>query len=200
MTSRLPLSCLIATAIVFLWSAINPYERGTWWMEIAPVLIALPILLTTYKKFRLTDLAYILIAVHAIILMVGGHYSYARVPAFDWLRDVTGGERNSFDGLGHLAQGFIPAIIARELLIRTSTLKAGKWMFTLIVFSCFGITAVYEIIEWTAAIMLGEGADEFLGTQGDPWDTQKDMLLAGIGAALSQLLLFRLHDRQLAKI
>jgi putative membrane protein len=200
MNDRLPLVCLGTILLVLLWSGIGPHDYPTWALEVAPVIIALPVLLATYRKFRLTDLAYILITIHAIILMVGGHYTYALVPLFDWLRDITDGTRNNYDSLGHLAQGFIPAIVARELLIRTSDLKPGKWMFTLIVFACFGIAAVYEIIEWLSAVILGQGAEQFLGTQGYIWDTQKDMLLAGIGAALSQLLLSRLHDRQLAKI
>lgn len=195
----IPAICLAVIISVFIWSGIGPYERTTWWLEVAPVLIALPILFATYKNFRLTNLLYILIMLHAIILMVGGHYTYARVPAFDWIRDITGGERNSFDGLGHLAQGFIPAMAARELLLRTSTLRYGKWMFTLIVFSCFGIAAIYEIIEWIAAVMMGQGAEEFLGTQGDEWDTQKDMALAGIGAAIALLTLSKLHDRALSR-
>jgi putative membrane protein len=197
---KIPAICFIIIATVFIWSGIAPYERITWWLEIAPVLITLPILFATYKNFRLTNLLYILITLHAIILMVGGHYTYARVPAFDWIRHITGGERNSFDGLGHLAQGFIPAIAARELLLRTSPLRYGKWMFTLIVFSCFGIAAIYEIIEWVAALIIGQGADEFLGTQGDEWDTQKDMALAGVGAGLALLTLSKLHDRALRKL
>lgn len=195
-----PAACLAAAIFTFIWSAIHPYDRTTWWMEVAPVLIAAPILLATYKNFHLTNLLYILILFHAVILMVGGHYTYARVPAFDWIRDITGGTRNSFDGLGHLAQGFIPAMVARELLIRTSSLSSGKWMFTLIVFSCLGIAAVYEIIEWIAAIMIGQGAEEFLGTQGDEWDTQKDMALAGIGAAIALVTLSKIHDHQIRNL
>lgn len=197
---NIPFACFVAAILIFIWSGIGPYDRMTWWMEVAPVLIAVPILMATYKKFRLTNLLYILIMLHAIILMVGGHYTYARVPAGDWLRDLVGGDRNSYDGLGHLAQGFIPSMVARELLLRTSPLRPGKWMFTLIVFSCFGIAAVYEVIEWAAAAMMGQGADEFLGTQGDQWDTQKDMLLAGIGAAIALLTLSKLHDRALGRL
>lgn len=193
----LPAFCLFVTTLIFIWSGIGPFDRATWWMEVLPVLIAVPIMLATYRNFRLTNLLYVLIMFHAIILMVGGHYTYARVPAFDWIRDITGGERNSFDGLGHFAQGFIPAMIARELLLRTSTLQWGKWMFTLIVFSCLGIAALYELIEWSAALYMGQGADEFLGTQGDQWDTQKDMLLAGIGAVTALLTLSKLQDRML---
>lgn len=196
----IPAGSLLVTVLVFIWSGIGPYDRATWWMEVAPVLIAVPIMLAIYKSFRLTNLLYILIALHGIILMVGGHYTYSRVPAFDWLRDITGGERNSYDGLGHLAQGFIPAMVARELLLRTSPLRYGKWMFTLIVFSCLGIAAVYELLEWGAAVMVGEGAHEFLGTQGDQWDTQKDMALAGVGAIAALLGLSKLHDRGLKRL
>jgi len=189
---RPPLALLAIVIAVFIWSAIGPYERHTWWMEVAPVLIALPILFATYKKFPLTSLLYILIAVHMIILMVGGHYTYARVPGFDFW-----GDRNNYDKIGHFAQGFIPAIAMRELLLRTSPLQAGKWMAAIIIFSCLGISAVYEIIEWAAAIMAGEGAHGFLGTQGDPWDTQKDMMWCGIGAASALALLSKLHARAL---
>lgn len=192
---RLPLSCLAACLIVFVWSAIGPYDRGTWWMEVAPVLIALPLLLGTYNRFRLTDLLYILILIHAVILMVGGHYTYARVPLPDFLM----GDRNNYDKLGHFAQGFIPAMAMRELLLRTSPLRPGKWLAAIIVFSCLGISALYELIEWIAAEILGQGADEFLGSQGDVWDTQKDMMWAGIGAGAALFGLSRIHSRQLAK-
>lgn len=200
MDSRFPAFCLVAVLAVFIWSMIGPYDWPTWVMETLPVMIAVPILLVTRKKFPLTNLSYGLIAVHAVILIIGAHYTYARVPLFDWIRDEFGFARNSYDGLGHFAQGFVPALIGRELLIRTSTLQRGKWMFALLVLSCLGISAIYELLEWGAAIMAGEGADEFLSTQGDIWDTQKDMALAGIGAVSSLLLLAKWHDRQLAKI
>lgn len=197
---KIPVICLSLVALVMAWSMIGPYDWPTWIMETLPVWIAVAILIPTRHKFPLTNLAYILIAVHAVILIVGAHYTYARVPLFDWIKEALGTERNSYDGLGHLAQGFIPALIARELLIRTSDLKRGKWMFVLIVLSCLGISAIYELIEWGAAEAAGGGAVEFLGTQGDVWDTQKDMALAGIGAALSLLILSKLHDRQLDKL
>jgi putative membrane protein len=190
----LPLSCLAFVAAVFTWSAIGPFDRATWWMEVAPVLIVLPLLAATYKKFRLTDLLYVLIAVHAVILMVGGHYTYARVPMFDFIEG-----RNNYDKLGHFAQGFIPAIVIRELLLRTSPLRPGKWLAGVIVFSCLGISALYELVEWTAAEILGQGADEFLGSQGDVWDTQKDMMWAGIGATAALLSLSHLHDKALSR-
>lgn len=195
--ASVPLAALLVTLAVLLWSGIAPYERMTWLMEVAPVLIAAPLLLLTYQKFRLTDLLYILIAIHGVILMVGGHYTYALVPLFDWIRDWMGTARNSYDGVGHFAQGFIPAMIGRELLLRTSSLQRGGWLVAILILSCLGISALYELIEWGAAMALGQGADEFLGTQNDPWDTQKDMALAGIGAACALLSLSKLHDRQL---
>lgn len=194
--AALPLSCFLIAVAVFVWSAINPYDRGTWWMEVAPALIAAPLLIATYRSFRLTDLLYFLICVHAIILMIGGHYTYARVPLFD----LIGEGRNNYDKVGHFAQGFIPAIAIRELLLRTSTLKPGKWLATILVFSCLGISAVYEIIEWTAAEILGSGANEFLGSQGDIWDTQKDMAWAGIGAVCAVLSLSKIHDAALTRL
>lgn len=194
-TYAAPLTCLGLTIAVFIWSAINPYDRSTWWMEVAPVLIAYPLLAATYKKFCLTDLLYILIFIHAVILLVGGHYTYARVPLFDFMEG-----RNNYDKIGHFAQGFIPAIAIRELLLRTSPLKPGKWLATIIIFVCLGISAVYEIIEFAAGAMLGKGAEEFLGTQGDMWDTQKDMLWAGIGAAAAIALLSKIHDKALSKL
>ncbi len=192
----IPLITLALATIVFIWSAINPYERGTWWMEVAPALIALPLLAFTYKRFRLTDLSYALIGIHASILMIGGKYTYALVPLFDFIE----GTRNNYDKLGHFAQGFIPAIIIRELLLRTSPMQPGKWLAAVIIFSCLGISAVYELVEWLAAVLLGQGAEEFLGTQGDEWDTQKDMLWAGIGACTALLSLSHWHNRQLEKI
>lgn len=195
-THRIPLAALILTVLIFIWSAINPYDRLTWWMEIAPILVAYPLLIVSYRRFRLTDLLYGLIFLHAIILMVGGHYTYARVPLFNF----DDGSRNNYDKIGHFAQGFIPAMAIRELLLRTSPLKTGKWLVAIIVFSCLGIAAVYELIEFAAAIALKTGADEFLGSQGDIWDTQKDMMWAGIGACVSLLALSKLHNRFLARL
>lgn len=189
--------CVAIGTLVFLWSAINPHDYFTWVLEVFPILIALPLLLVTHKKFPLTPLAYGLVTIHAIILMVGGHYTYALVPAGGWIENTFNLSRNPYDGLGHLAQGFAPAIIIRELLLRTSPLKSGKWLFAIVVFACLGISALYEILEWATAALTGDSADSFLGTQGDPWDTQKDMALAGIGAALALLGLRRLHDRQI---
>ncbi len=190
---RLPLFCLAATILILIWSGIGPHDRATWFLEVAPVLIAIPLFIFTWKKFPLTDLLYILAFIHGTILMVGGHYTYAHVPHMEWLGDG----RNNYDKIGHFAQGFIPAIAARELLLRTSPLRPGKWLSTIIILSCLGISALYELIEWAVAEMFGQGAQEFLGTQGDEWDTQKDMMWAGIGAASALTLLSRLHDRAL---
>lgn len=196
MTNTVPLSGLALTVLVFIWSGINPHDRTTWWMEVAPVLLAWPLLIATYRKFRLTDLLYGLIALHAVILMVGGHYTYARVPFMEFLGDG----RNNYDKIGHFAQGFIPAIIIRELLLRTSPLQSGKWLAAIVVFCCLGISALYELIEFAAAVILQTGADEFLGSQGDVWDTQKDMLWAGIGAIAALIGLSKLHDRSLLRL
>jgi putative membrane protein len=193
---RTPLIGLALSVLVFIWSGINPYDRATWWLEVMPVLIAYPLIILSHCKFRLTNLLYALIAVHAIILMIGGHYTYARVPFVEFL----GEGRNNYDKIGHFAQGFIPAIAVRELLLRTSPLKSGKWLFTLVLFSCLGVSAVYELIEYAAAVAFGGGAEEFLGTQGDVWDTQKDMMWCGIGAATALLALSKLHDRFLSRL
>jgi putative membrane protein len=196
---RVPLLCLAVTLAVLVWSGITPKDRLTWWMEVAPVLMALPILLFTYRRFRLTDFLYVLIALHGAVLMVGGHYTYAEVPLFDWIRDVTGGTRNSYDGVGHFMQGFVPAFVIRELMLRTSPLRAGFWLGAVMLLSCLGISALSELIEWLAALLAGGTADAFLGLQGDVWDTQKDMAMAGVGA-LCALLSARWHDRGLAKL
>lgn len=184
-------------AIVCLWSYLDARDPVTWWMEATPVLIVYPLLWAVRKRFRTTGLLTLLIAVHAVILLVGAHYTYAEVPLFDWVRDAFDLERNHYDRLGHLAQGFIPAIAVRELLLRTSPLRPGRWLFAIILFCVLGISATYELIEWLAAVLVGQGADAFLGTQGDPWDTQSDMALAGLGAILAQISLGRFHDRQL---
>jgi putative membrane protein len=194
-TARLIL--LMGVAGVFLWSGWAPKDRMTWVLEVFPVLVAVPLLIATRRRFPLTMLAYALIAVHAIILMIGGRYTYAEVPLFNWIRDAFHLARNHYDRLGHFAQGFVPAIVAREVLLRRTPLRRGGWLFFLVTCVCLAISAVYELIEWSAAASSGSAADAFLGTQGDPWDTQKDMLLAGIGAIVSQLTLARAHDRQI---
>ena len=189
---------LASLAAVLPWSGIGPKERGTWWLEVAPVLIGVPILAATYRRFPLTSLAYVLVWLHAIILMVGGHYTYAEVPLFDWIRDVLGLSRNHYDRVGHFAQGFVPAILAREVLLRTSPLRPGGWLFFLVCCVCLSISALYELIEWWAALLTSpETGTAFLGTQGDVWDTQWDMFLALLGSIAAQLALSRFHQGQL---
>jgi putative membrane protein len=189
------LTALWAAGLVL--SGIAPYDRVTWLMEVLPAIIAWPILFATRTRFRFTDLAMALIALHGLILMLGGAYTYARVPLGFWLQDLFGFDRNPYDRIGHFAQGFVPAIIARELLIRIFRIGPPKLTVFLVISICLAISAVYELIEWGAAVAMGEGADEFLGTQGDEWDTQSDMALALIGAAAA-MLLQRWHDRQIA--
>jgi putative membrane protein len=191
---------IVAVAAVFVWSAVHPRDRFTWFLEVFPVLIAAPILVLTARRFPLTDLAYVLIALHMTILCVGGHYTYAEVPAFNWLRDHFHLGRNHFDRVGHFAQGFVPALLAREVLLRRSPLRPGKWLTAITIAFCLAISALYELLEWTVAVLSGSAADAFLGTQGDPWDTQKDMAFALIGAVLSLLSLSRWHDRQMERL
>ncbi len=185
---------------VLLWSAINPQDRFIWWLEVAPALIYLLILAATRRVFPLTHLAYSLILIHSLILMVGGHYTYAEVPLFDQLAEWTGSGRNDYDKLGHFAQGFVPAIIAREILIRFEVVQKRGWLNFLVVSVCLAISAFYELIEWWVAVASGTAADAFLGTQGYEWDTQADMATALLGAILAVSLLGRLHDRQIAAL
>ena len=196
----LPLTLLAVTAVLLAVSAYHPYDTATWWMEVFPIFIGVPILLATYRRFRLTPLLYILICVHAAILILGGHYTYARVPLGFWIQDLFDFSRNHYDRIGHFAQGFIPAMIAREILLRQSPLRRGRWLFFLVCCVCLSVSVLYEFIEWWAALIGGSGAAEFLGTQGDVWDTQWDMFMALIGAIVAQVLLSRLHDRQLATV
>jgi len=193
------LAALAAVVIpALIWSGIGPYDRVTWWLEVLPVLAALPIMAFTARRFPLTPLVYTLIALHCLILVLGGHYTYARVPPGFWMQEWFDFSRNHYDRIGHLMQGFGPAMVARELLIRTSPLRPGKWLFAIVTLSILGISACYEFTEWWAALAGGEAAESFLGTQGDPWDTQWDMFLALCGALAAQVLLSGLHDRQLA--
>lgn len=189
---------LLITGAVFMWSAVAPHDRVTWWLEVAPVLIGLPILAATYERFPLTALLYWLLVLHAVVLMVGGHFTYARVPAGFWVQDMFELSRNHYDRLGHFAQGFIPAILAREILLRTSPLRQGKWLFVIVACICLAFSAFYEMIEWWAAVIGGGAAADFLATQGDVWDTQWDMLTALMGAMIAQILLGSRHDRALA--
>jgi putative membrane protein len=191
---------LAVVGIIFAWSAIRPHDYFTWFLEVAPVLAALPVLLLTYRRFRLTDLVYGLIAFHAVILIIGGHYTYAEMPLFNWLRDAFELSRNHYDRLGHFVQGFVPAIIVREVLLRNSPLRRGKWLSFVVGSVCLAVSAIYELIEWAVAVATGEGATAFLGTQGDVWDTQTDMFLCLVGAIVSLLVLSRVHDRLLASL
>jgi putative membrane protein len=185
---------------VLIWSAIAPADRPTWWMEVIPALLGFVILLLTRQRFPLTELVYFLILVHAVILMVGGHYTYAEVPVGDWLRDLSGGDRNNYDKLGHLAQGFIPVMIAREIMIRNSVVATRGWLTFLLLCVVLALSAFYELIEWWAALLSAEAAEAFLGTQGYVWDTQSDMLWALCGGVLALTSLSKLHDRQIARL
>jgi len=190
---------LIGTACL-IWSGLAPYERGTWVMEVFPIFIAVPILIATARRFPLTPLVYRLIFLHALVLMLGGHYTYARVPLGFWMERVFHSTRNDYDRIGHFIQGFVPAIVAREILLRRSPLRPGKWLFFLVATICLSISACYEFIEWGAAVLGGSSADAFLGTQGDVWDTQWDMLTALIGALCALTLLSRVHNRALGRL
>ena len=189
-----------AVVVVFLWSGLRPKDQMTWLLEVFPVILALPVLGWTYHRFRLTELVYALIALHAVVLMVGGRYTYAEVPLGFWMQDAFGFARNHYDRIGHLMQGFVPALIAREVLLRRGVLRPGAWCFFLVSCVCLAISAAYEFLEWWTALVSAEAAEAFLGTQGDPWDTQWDMFLALCGALAAQLLLGRTHDRQIAQL
>ncbi len=193
-------------APVVVWSWISPHDRFTWWLEAGPVVLAAVLLVALQKRFPLSTLLLVLAGLHCVVLLVGAHYTYAAVPAFDWLRDTLGGTRNNYDKLGHFAQGFVPAILVRELLLRTSPLggrhnaQPSRWLGFLVVSVCLAFSAFYELIEWWVAEWCGADAEAFLGTQGYVWDTQSDMALALIGAVCALLMLARLHDRSLAKV
>lgn len=199
---RISLLCLGTTilAILLVVSGIQPFDRTTWWLEVTPVLIAIPLLFVTYKTFPLTHLLYVLIFCHAIVLIVGGAYSYARVPFGFEIAQWFDLDRNPYDKIGHFMQGFVPAIVAREILIRNHILAKGKMLSFIVICIVLAISATYELIEWAAALLLGQGAEEFLGTQGDEWDTQSDMFFALIGSIMALLLLSKWHDRQIANL
>jgi len=186
--------------ITFIWSAVNPKDQFTWFLEVLPALLGFVLLGFTYKKFPLTPLLYILILIHMIILMVGAYYTYAEVPLFDWIKESFDQSRNNYDKVGHFMQGFMPAILARELLIRKHIVQgAGLWMNYIILSIVLAFSAFYELVEWWVALAAGEDAEAFLGTQGYVWDTQSDMMFALIGGVVSLILLSRLHDKQLKK-
>ena len=195
-----PLVLLIAAVLALVVSGVGPYDRTTWVLETAPVMIGVPLLLATYRRLPLTPLLYRLLFLHALILVLGGHYTYARVPLGFWVQDAFELTRNHYDRLGHVAQGFVPAILAREILVRLSPLRPGAWLGFLVVCVCLAFSAFYELLEWWAAVAGGEAAHDFLGTQGDVWDTQWDMFLALCGAIAATLGLARAHDRQLERL
>lgn len=188
---------LVLVLAAFALSGVGPYDRFTWLLEVAPVIIGVPVLLATARRFPLSLLLYSLLALHALVLIVGGHYTYAKVPLGYWMQDWLHWDRNPYDRLGHLMQGFVPAILAREILIRRSVVKRGVWLFVIVTSICLAFSAFYELLEWWTAAATGTAAEAFLGTQGDEWDSQWDMFLALVGSVASQLLLSRLHDRQL---
>lgn len=191
---------LAATIVALIVSGWQPYDRTTWLLEVAPVLVAAPLLVVTRRRYPLTPLLYGLIFAHALVLIVGGAYTYARVPAGFWVQEAFALARNPYDKLGHFMQGFVPALAAREILARGGFVRGRRMLAFLCVCVALAVSAFYELIEWWAALALGQGADEFLGTQGDPWDTQSDMFLALIGACVAVALLSRPHDRALQQL
>jgi putative membrane protein len=183
--------------LVLAWSAIQPFDRFIWWLEVSPALIAAGLLLLTRRRFPLTTLTYSLILLHCVILMVGGHYTYAEVPLFDWLAEVFNWSRNNYDKVGHFAQGFVPAIVAREILLRNEVVVGRYWLWFIVISICLAISAFYELVEWWVALLTGAAADAFLSLQGYVWDTQADMAWALFGTVVAMALLSRWHDRQL---
>ncbi|HKU61382.1 MAG TPA: DUF2238 domain-containing protein [Gemmatimonadales bacterium] len=199
-SSRYELGLLLSLVVLLVLSGIHPHDYFTWLLEVFPILIGVPILVWVYPRFRLTRLVYSLLWLHAVILMVGGHYTYAQVPLGFWMEHAFGFARNHYDRIGHFAQGFVPALLAREIFIRRSPLGGSRWLPFVVVCFCLAFSAFYELIEFWTALASGSAATDFLGTQGDPWDTQWDMQLALIGAIVSLLTLSRVHDRQLARL
>jgi putative membrane protein len=189
---------IVAACLIF--SGIEPFERTTWILEVFPVLIGVPLLLWLDNKHKVTMLLFVLIVLHCLVLIYGGAYSYARAPMGFWLRDIFQFSRNPYDRIGHFMQGFVPAMLAREVLLRSAKIASRKYLFFLCVSVCLAFSAFYELIEWAAALILGQGADEFLGTQGDVWDTQWDMFMALVGALSALIILSRIHDQQLNKL
>ena len=203
MMDKVTISQIIGVLIffsIFAWSAIQPKDQFTWFLEVLPALIGAALIITTFKKFPLTPMLYFLILIHMIILMVGGHYTYAEVPLFDLIKDMTGGERNNFDKVGHFFQGFVPAIIAREVLIRKQVIQGRRWLNFIIISIALAFSAFYEVIEGWVALTTGENAEAFLGTQGYIWDTQSDMAFALIGAVIAIITLSNLHDKQIQQV
>jgi len=194
------LALLGTFVMILVWSGIDPKDHFIWFLEVVPAIVGAVVLVAIYPKVKLTMLVYCLIWLHGLVLMLGGHWTYGEMPLFSWLRDEYGLARNYYDRVAHIMQGFVPAIIAREILLRNSVVKGRGWLFFIITCICLAVSAFYEFIEWWVAITSGSAADEFLATQGDIWDTQWDMFLALCGAIASQILLARWHDRQMAAI
>ena len=198
--TRLAVVLLASFAAVFVWSAIAPYDRTTWWMEVAPALLGLAVLIPTCRRFPFTPVNYVLMWLFALILIVGGHYTYARVPIGDWAKEAFHFSRNHFDRVGHFMQGVIPAMVAREILVRQRVVRGRGWLFYICVSIALSISAAYELVEWIAAELSQTGAADFVGMQGDVWDAQKDMTMATLGAIFSQLLLGRTHTNQMRRL
>lgn len=196
-TMKLIYSLLVLTLILFLWSAIKPYEYFTWFLEVLPAVIGIIVLAITFSRFRFTNFVYILIFFHCVILIIGGHYTYAEVPLFDWIQDAFNQTRNNYDKVGHFAQGFVPAMITRELLIRKQVVDSKGWLNFIVVCIAMAISVTYEFIEWAVSLGSGEGGNSFLGTQGYIWDTQSDMLYATIGAVIALVIFGKYHTRQI---
>jgi putative membrane protein len=194
------IALLALWAVALAVSAIDAYDPFTWVLEVFPAILGVAVLAVTYRRFPLTNLLYVLIFVHSLILMGGGHYTYARVPLGFWMQSTFHFTRNHYDRIGHFAQGFVPAIAAREVFLRKKIVKAGAWLMAIVIFGCLGVSAFYELFEWVTAVTMGSSADAFLGTQGDPWDTQEDMCMAGVGAISAFLLLSRIHDKTIARL
>lgn len=193
--------CLLSTLLaIYIWSVIKPADLFTWFLEMFPALLGTAVLLLTYRRFRFTPMTYTLIWGHAIILLVGAHYTYAEVPLFNWIKDVFDLSRNHYDRVGHFAQGFVPAMVTREILVRKSPLRGSRWLMPLVMSVCLAISALYELVEWAVAALTGSAADAFLGTQGDVWDTQKDMAFCLVGATAALLFFSALQDRQIKRL
>ncbi len=197
---KLIYSLLVLTLLLFIWSAITPFEYFTWFLEVLPAVIGIIVLVFTFNRFRFTNIVYILIFLHCAILIIGGHYTYAEVPLFDWIQEVFNQSRNNYDKVGHFAQGFVPAMITRELLIRKQVVNSNSWLNFIVVCIAMAISVTYEFIEWGVSLGTGEGGDSFLGTQGYIWDTQSDMLYATIGAICALIFLSKAHNRQIEKL
>lgn len=192
------IALLVSFLAVFVWSLVHPHDYFTWFLEVFPAIIGIVVIVATRRRFPLTPLLLFLLTLHAIILMVGGHYTYAEVPLGFWMEHAFGFARNHYDRIGHFAQGFVPAIVAREILIRRNVVRGRGWLYAIVVAICLAISALYELLEWSVSAMTGSKGDAFLGTQGDIWDTQKDMAFALAGALTAPLLLGAIHDRQIA--